>query len=413
MRQHPWLRPMLLKLARASLWSRRGTAALCVLSIAISVFVLLGVEFIRQEARESFGRTLSGTDLIVGARGGQLNLLLYSVFRIGEPTNNIRWDSYQAVAGDPAVAWTVPLSLGDSHRGFRVLGTTAAYFEHYRYGSDRALALEAGAAGLGRQGAVVGANVADKLGYHIGREIVLAHGTGGVGFRKHDDHPFTVTGILARTGTPVDDTVHVSLDAIDLIHEGFNATSLEQAAAERTITAFLVGLESRMLAFRLQRQINNYPAEPLQAILPGVALSQLWRVLGSVENVLRVISGLVLLSALLGMSTMLLASLRERRGELAVLRTIGATPLFIFLLLEAEALLLCALGLGSGMALVSAGSLAARDWLRESYGLLIQGYVPGGSALMLSGLVLVLALVCALAPAFGAYRSALGASLAR
>ncbi|MHA7815133.1 MAG: ABC transporter permease [Pseudohaliea sp.] len=383
------------------------------LSISISVFVLLGVEFIRQEARESFGRTLSGADLIVGARGGQLNLLLYSVFRIGEPTNNIRWDSYQAIAADPAVAWTVPLSLGDSHRGFRVLGTNAAYFDHYRYGSDRALALAAGEAELGTLGTVLGANVADKLGYGVGRAIVLAHGTGGVGFVKHDDHPFTVTGILERTGTPVDDTVHVSLEAIDLIHEGFNATSLQAAASERTITALLVGLKSRMLAFRLQRQINDYGAEPLQAILPGVALSQLWRVLGSVENVLRVISGLVLLSALLGMSTMLLASLRERRGELAVLRTIGATPSFIFLLLEAEALLLCVLGLAGGMALVSAASLVSRDWLRESYGLLLPIYMPGGTAMTLAGVVLALALLCALAPALGAYRSALGATLAR
>ena len=402
---------MLLKLARASLWSRRGTAALCVLSIAISVFVLLGVEFIRQEARESFGRTLSGTDLIVGARGGQLNLLLYSVFRIGEPTSNIRWDSYRAIADDPAVAWTVPLSLGDSHRGFRVLGTTAAYFDHYRYGSDRALAVAAGDAELGAGGAVLGASVAEKLGYGVGRDIVLAHGTGGVGFRTHDDHPFTVTGILERTGTPVDDTVHVSLEAIDRIHAGFNATSLRRQSEARTITAFLVGLESRMLAFRLQRQINDYAGEPLQAILPGVALSRLWRVLGSVENVLRVMSGLVLLSALLGMSTMLLASLRERRGELAVLRTIGAPPLFIFLLLEVEALLLGALGLAGGMALVSAASLAAGDWLRESYGLLIPLYVPGGSALALAGAVLLLALGYALAPAAGAYRSALGMSL--
>ena len=403
---------MLFKLARASLWSRRGTAALCVLSIAISVFVLLSVEFIRQEARDSFGRTLVGTDLIVGARGGQLNLLLYSVFRIGDATNNIRWDSYQALAGDPAVAWAVPLSLGDSHRGYRVLGTNAAYFEHYRYGDDRTLEVIEGAATLGLKGAVIGANVANKLRYSVGREVVLAHGTGGVGFRKHDDHPFTVTGVLARTGTPVDDTVHVSLEAIDLIHEGFNASSLQDLRAERTITAFLVGLKSRMLAFRLQRQINEYEGEPLQAILPGVALSQLWRVLASVETVLRVISGLVLLSALLGMSTMLLASLRERRGEIAVLRTIGATPLFIFLLVEAEALLLCLLGCLAGMGLVTIASFVSRDWLRDAYGLVISPYLPGEPAMVILAVVSLLALICAVAPAAGAYRSALGASLA-
>jgi len=337
----PWASvQMLLKLARQSLWSRRGTAALCVVSIAISVFVLLGVEFVRAEARNAFGRTLSGADLVVGARTGQLNLLLYSIFRLGEPTNNIRWESYRAIADEPSVAWTIPLSLGDSHRGFRVLGTTGAYFEHYRYGGDRALALAQGRPFQRANEAVIGARVARKLGYSTGDEIVLAHGTGGVGFVKHDDHPFSIVGILDVTGTPVDETVHVSLDAIDLIHESFNAVRASAAAQERTITAFIVGLKSRMLVFRMQRQINDYAGEPLQAILPGVALSQLWRVLGTVENVLRLISALVLVSALLGMSTMLLASLRERRGEIAVLRTIGASPLFIFLLVQVEALVL-------------------------------------------------------------------------
>ena len=402
---------MLLKLARESLWSRRGTAGLCVLSIAISVFVLLAVEFVRQEARESFGRTLAGTDLIVGARGGQLNLLLYSVFRIGEPTNNIRWDSYRAIASDPAVAWTVPLSLGDSHRGFRVLGTTAAYFEHYRYGSERPLAAEEGVFEFAGRGAVIGANVAARLGYTIGTQIVLAHGTGGVSFRQHGDYPFTVTAILARTGTPVDDTVHVSLEAIDEIHDGFNARSVRRGEAERTITAFLVGLNSRMLAFRLQRQVNGFAAEPLQAILPGVALARLWRMLGSVESVLRVISGLVLLSAFLGMSTMFLASLRERRGEIAVLRTIGASPLFLFLMLELEALLLALIGFGGGVLLVGTASRAAQGWLREDYGLLIRPYVPDALTLWLLALILGLAAICAVVPAIGAYRTALGRSL--
>lgn len=402
---------MLLKLSRSSLWSRRGTAGLCVLSIAISVFVLLAVEFVRQEARESFGRTLAGTDLIVGARGGQLNLLLYSVFRIGEPTNNIRWDSYQAIAADAAVAWTVPLSLGDSHRGFRVLGTTAAYFEHYRYGAGRALAVDAGVFEFAERGAVIGANVAAKLGYTTGSPVVLAHGTGGVSFRQHSAYPFTVTGILARTGTPVDDTVHVSLAAIDEIHAGFNARSVRRGEAERTITAFLVGLNSRMLAFRLQRQINEFAGEPLQAILPGVALAQLWRMLGSLENVLRVISGLVLLSAFLGMSTMFLASLRERRGEIAVLRTIGATPLFLFLMLELEAVLLALLGFGGGVLLVGTASRAAQGWLREGYGLLITPYVPDASTAWMLALVLGLAAIWAVLPAIGAYRSAAGRSL--
>ena len=209
---------MLLRMARLSLWNRRGAALLCVLSITISVFVMLSVEFIREESRNAFNRTLSGADLVVGARTSQLNLLIYSIFRIGDPTNNIRWRSYLEIAGNDAVAWTIPLSLGDSHRGYRVLGTTSAYFEHYRYGDDNALSLSAGNYfGEGNE-AVIGANVARKLDYQVGQKIILAHGTGEVSFQQHDNHPFTVTGILEPTGTPVDDSIHVTLDAIDRMH---------------------------------------------------------------------------------------------------------------------------------------------------------------------------------------------------
>src|SRR5690606_37171466 len=131
---------------RQSLWNRRATALLTLVSLAISVALLLGIDHLRTQAKDSFSQTLSGTDLIVGARGGQLNLLLYSVFHLGNATNNISWRSYEELAADPAVAWTIPLSLGDSHRGFRVLGTTADYFEHYRYGQRRALAFARGQA---------------------------------------------------------------------------------------------------------------------------------------------------------------------------------------------------------------------------------------------------------------------------
>src|SRR6185503_4656182 len=136
---------MIFALAVKSLRNRKFTAALTVLSIALAVVLLLGVERIRSESRESFAATISGTDLIVGARSSPVHLLLFSVFRIGNATNNIRWDSYRAIAQRPEVAWSIPLSLGDSHHGFRVLGTTHEYFEHFRFGRDRKLELARGA----------------------------------------------------------------------------------------------------------------------------------------------------------------------------------------------------------------------------------------------------------------------------
>lgn len=199
-----------LSLAWRSLRNRRSTALLTISAIAISVALLLGVEKMRTAAREGFANTVSGVDLIVGARSGQLNLLLYSVFRVGDATANVSWESYQKIARHPDVAWTIPISLGDSHRGFRVMGTNGNYFEHYRYAGDRRMTFAAGKPFDDLYDAVIGADVARQLGYKLGDPIVIAHGVGNVSFAKHDDKPFRIAGILAKTGTPIDRTVHVS-----------------------------------------------------------------------------------------------------------------------------------------------------------------------------------------------------------
>ena len=209
----------LLRLALASLNNRRFTALLTVFAIALSVCLLLAVERVRNETRASFASTISGTDLVVGARSGSVNLLLYSVFRIGNATNNIRWDSYQRFAEHPRVAWAIPISLGDSHRGYRVMGTSTAYFEHYRYGRKQPLQLAEGRAFESDPFEVVlGAEVASALGYKLDDSIVLAHGVARVSLVQHDDKPFRVVGVLQRTGTPVDRTLHISLAGMEALH---------------------------------------------------------------------------------------------------------------------------------------------------------------------------------------------------
>ncbi|HCL41550.1 MAG TPA: peptide ABC transporter permease, partial [Pseudomonas sp.] len=272
----------LLRLALQSLANRRFSALLTVIAIALSVTLLLSVERVRTEARASFASTVSGTDLIVGARSGSVQLLLYSVFRIGNATNNIRWDSFEQISSQPQVKWAIPLSLGDSHRGFRVLGTNQAYFEHYRFGRDQALQLSEGQPFSDLYDAVLGADIARELGYQLGTELVLAHGAGSVSFVKHADKPFHVVGILAKTGTPVDRTIHISLEGMEALHvdwqQGMPARGAGQVSAEQArqldltptaITAFMLGLERRIDTFTLQRKINEFSGEPLLAILPG------------------------------------------------------------------------------------------------------------------------------------------------
>jgi putative ABC transport system permease protein len=428
---------VILALAIKSLRNRRFTAALTVLSIALAVVLLLGVERIRSEARESFASTISGTDLIVGARSSPVHLLLYSVFRIGNATNNVSWDSYTALANRPEVAWTIPLSLGDSHRGFRVLGTTQDYFEHFRFARGRKLDLAQGTRFEDVHDAVLGAEVAEALGYKPGQSIVIAHGAGDVSFSLHKDHPFRVVGILARTGTPVDRTVHVTLAGMDAVHAEPNETSADPLAAamhaseeasvpgapglgrdrngvdehaavsKRAITAFLVGLKSRGAALSAQRLVNEYPGEPLTAILPGPTLQEVWDIVGAVEKTLLAVSGLVVVVGLAGMLVALLTSLSERRREMAILRSVGARPMHVFGLILGEAAFLTLSGIAVGVAALYIGLLAGQPWLESRLGLLIGVGWPSAHELALMILVGAAGVLIGFIPAYRIYRYSL------
>lgn len=400
------------EVALGSLWSRRGSVALTLASLTISMAIVIGVEHVRAQAENSFVRTVSGVDLLVGARTSQINLLLYSVFRIGNATNNIEWQSYEAIAARPEVSWSIPLSLGDSHRGYRVLGSNADYFQHYRYGDSQPLRFAEGEPFANSLHAVLGSEVANSLRYEIGQEIVLSHGVGNTSFVNHDHLPFTVSGILETTGTPVDRTVHVSLQGIEAIHsDGGAELHEEEELRPEQITAMLLGLESPTAVFGFQRAINNYPNEPLSAVMPAVALGELWQIIGTLENLLGVISILVLAASLLGLSTMLLTSLRERRRELALYRAIGASPVFILLLIEIEALTITVLAAGLAYLVVAAGFSIAGSWLSETYALVIETWpsTPGIWLYVLgaTGAALVLSLI----PASIAYSRSLAGSL--
>ncbi|KII77385.1 ABC transporter permease [Vibrio renipiscarius] len=407
-----------LMLAWKSVNNRRLTAFLTILTVAVSLVLLLGVERIRTQAKASFANTISGTDLIVGGRSGQVNLLLYSVFRIGNATNNIDWKSYQEFSQHRAVDWTIPLSLGDSHKGFRVLGTNQSYFEHYRYGNKQPLKLTQGKPFTGLFETVIGADVAKKLGYHIGSEIIIAHGISDVGFSRHDNLPFTVVGIFAPTGTPVDKTVHVSLEAIEAIHVGWesgarmgqtpSADHLVNAEFQpNQITAMMVGLKSKIQTFALQRQINTYTKEPLSAILPGVALHELWGMMSVAEQALMVVSGFVVVAGLLGMLSSLLTSLQERRREMAILRAMGARPRHIFSLLILEASVLTFIGILTGTALLYGLLALAGPFVTQNYGIQLPLVMLSDYELGLIVAVQLAGTVIGIFPALRAYRQSL------
>lgn len=414
-------------LAFRSAWNRRYTLALTLFAIALACTLLLGIERLRSDARTSFAQAVSGTDLVVGARGSPLQLMLHAVFRLGEPGGEMPWASARAVAALPDVAWTIPLALGDSHRGFPVVGTTGDYFTHFRYGSGEPLRLAAGAPFTGLFDAVLGADIAERLGYRVGDRIVLSHGSGHIEGLAHDDKPFTVTGILARTGTPVDRSVHVGLEAIAAIHLEWQGGAPMPGVripaefvrkfdlAPKTVSALLVGLKQRGAVFAVQRQIAGMPGEPLTGVLPGVALDELWQLTAVAENALLLVSACVVAVGLAGLAAVILAGLEQRRRELAILRSVGARPRDIFLLLAGESLVVTLAGALAGIVLHAGLRLVLSPWLQAQYGI---GTAPLSTTLalapgewrLLAG-VLAAGGLASLLPGYRAYRLSLADGL--
>jgi putative ABC transport system permease protein len=416
---------VLFSLAWHSLKNRKLTTGLTVVSIALSVALLMGVEHVRIGARDSFSNTISQTDLIVGARGGSLQLLLYSVFHIGSATNNVSYQSYEHFRNHPAVEWTIPYSLGDSHRGFRVVGTTEDFYSHFRYRRDHKIEFSEGHLPDGLFDVVLGSDVASTLKYKIGDPIVVTHGiTEGRGLLQHDDKPFHVAGILTRTATPVDRSLYVSLYGIEAMHmdweDGGPPLPGEETPASRIkkedlkvkqTTAFLLRAKSRIDTLRLQREISTFEDEPLMAIIPGVALGELWNTIGYAEEALTLVTFFVLLVGLLGMLVSLYTSLNERRREMAILRALGAGPRKIIFLLALESFLLSLAGTVLGIAVVYGGALLAQPIIERRFGLFIPITAPTPTGYVYLGTVIVAGLLIGFVPAVKAYRNALADGL--
>jgi putative ABC transport system permease protein len=373
--------------------------------------------------RLGFVQAISGTDLVVGARGGEIQLILYSIFHLGSATNNLGWDTARAIAAMPEVAWTIPLSMGDSHRGYPVVATTGDFLERYRYGRDRGLSLAEGRFFGDLYEVVLGAEVAGRLGYRPGQRIVLRHGTAAAA-PEHSDKPFTVTGILAFTGSPVDRSLYINLASMEAIHVDWRggapipglhvgAEAARRMSLEpKSVTALMVGLKNRRQVFALQRLLNERPGEALSAVMPGVALDQLWRLIGGGERALLAVSALVTVTGLLGLVSAVLAGLGERRRELAVLRSVGARPADILVLVAFESLALTACGVAAGLAALAALLAALGPLARDRYGLVLSLSAPTAAEWALAGAVMAAGLLAGLIPAWRAYRLSLSDGLA-
>ncbi|MEQ9505333.1 MAG: ABC transporter permease [Hyphomonas sp.] len=415
----------LFSLAWHSLLNRKGSVILTIVAVALSVALFLGVEKARSGAREGFGNTISGTDLIIGAPTGSVNLLLYSVFRMGGATAEVSWPTYEKIAARDDIAWTVPIALGDSHRGYRVMGTNLDYFEHYKYGGGQSLAFTEGQPFDDLFDAVMGSEVARDLGYTLDTPVVLSHGLGSADLGSgHDNRPFRIAGILKPTGTPVDRTVHVSLEAITAIHVGWETGAKNPLAdtittdmirsfnlTPKTVTAIFAGLERKGTILTTRRAINTNKGEPLMAIIPGEALAELWNVTSVAERALLAVSAFVIAVGLVSILTSILTSLNERRREMSILRATGARPHHIFLLLVFEAGLIGFLGALLGIVLIHSLIAVLAPMLQAQYGVAFAMGAPGLVDAAVLGAVTAASLLIGAIPALTALRRSLADGL--
>ncbi len=417
---------MTVKLVVQSLLNRRFVASLTVLAIALSVALILSVERLRDSARTSFANSASGVDLIIAPRGNDVQILLATLFGVGSTGTGMSGDVVDLLEDMPGVAWTVPLMQGDNHKGFPVIGTSESYFEHFKHSRGEALTFAQGTAFADPQSAVIGAEVAERLGYGLGTEIVNAHGAGSVALEVHDEAPFQVTGILARTNTAVDRMVFVSLQGFEEIHAEAEAHPVDPLAAHTEedhvengvnsvvpaqVNAAYVGLSNRTAVLGVQRAIATYTKEPLSAVMPNVALLQLWSITGTAESALRVMSLAVVVASMIGMVVMLSAALEARRREFAILRSVGASPRDVVLMIVTEALLVTASGITLGLLIFWGAILLADPILSTQFGVTLGNQMLGTSEAALLLTILCFGGLASLLPAWRVYRMTLADGL--
>ena len=372
----------MLSLLLKSIRSRIIPTSLVTISLMASMVLLLSIERIQQGAEEGFNQSISGVDAIIGPRSSSLELVLYTVFHLGRPTNNITTKTIDDMRLRSDISWLVPIALGDSHRGFRVVATESNYFEHIQYANNQSLTFSKGGVFSELSEAVVGSDVAEKLNYSIGSKIQITHGSIESTGNKHDDFSFKVVGVLNKTGTPIDQAVFLDLQGYELLHLGWQSgkkvLSLEDidlsslpddALTPKTVTAAFVGLKSKLTLFNFSKSIREYPKEAISAIIPGIALSELWSIVGLVDKGFQLLSWIIIAISLIAMVTLIIASLDNRKQEMTIYRANGASPKFLAAMVIYESLVIGLVAIIGAVILVTIVTYFASNQLNLALGI--------------------------------------------
>ena len=380
------------------LWSRPLAASLNLLLLSLGLASITFLLLVSHQINTAFERDLAGIDAVVGAKGSPMQLILAGVFQLDVPTGNIPLAAVKALQLNPQVAQVIPISMGDSLRGFRIVGTSHDYVRHYHAELAQGVLWESA------MQTVLGAHVARQSGLHVGDTFTGSHGL-APGGHAHGQTPYTVTGILAPTGTVLDRLVLTPTESVWQVHETDTALDDEDCKImeeEREVTLALVRYSTPLAAVTFPRFINT--TTEMQAAAPAVEITRLFSMVGVGLDVLRGLAGVLLLTAALSVFIALWGAVRERRADLALLRMLGAPPRKVAGLLLCEALWLALLATVLGV-LAGQGLTALLAWaLQLEKSVLIGALSWPVELASVPVLALGVALVSALLPAWEAYR---------
>ena len=381
------------------LWARPLAATLNVLLLGLGLASITFLLLVAHQVERAFDRDLAGIDVVVGAKGSPMQLILSGVLHLDVPPGNVPLAAVQALQKNPLVAEVIPISLGDNFQSYRIVGSSPAYPALYQ------ASLAQGSMWSAPMEVVLGATVARTLGLRLGDTFVGSHGL-GAGGHAHGDNAYTVVGVLAANTSVLDRLIHTDTASVWKVHEDYLAADAEDRKAmeeEREVTLALVRYKSPLAAMSFPRWVNANTE--MQAAAPALEVTRLLHMLGLGTDVLRAFAGMLLLTAGLSVFIALWNAVRERRGDLALLRMLGAPPGRIAALLLAEALWLGLMAALLGLALGQAFVFALGQMLGLDQSLLLAGALWPVALLWVPALALGVSLGAALLPAFGAYRS--------
>lgn len=380
-------------------WARPMAALLNVLLLSLGLGSITFLLLVSHHVERAFDRDLAGIDAVVGAKGSPMQLILSGVLHLDVPPGNVPLAAVNALKKNPLVAEIIPISLGDNLQGYRIVGTSPAYLKHYQ------ATLAQGHVWDAPMQVVLGATVARTLGLQLGQQFAGSHGL-GAGGHAHGEQAYNVVGVLAAQGGVIDRLIITDTASVWNVHESAQAVDEEDRQAledDREITMALVRYNSPLAAVTFPRWVNTTTA--MQAAAPALEVTRLLHMLGLGTDVLRAFAGMLLLTAGLSVFIALWNAVRERQGDLALLRMLGAPASRISVLLMTEALWLALLSALCGLALGQAFVLGLGWVLGLQSQLLTTGLLWPSSLWVVPALAALVALCAAVLPVWQAYRS--------